>query len=158
MKTYTFTHDLTTEMKPREGQLTFDESGRLTFAGGEFSADEIKETGVIAGVGCGAIFSEMMDGREIILCRFSMSALHSAGEFVKIVNHRILSGVSVIPDEKKILICNRCERPIAEGMDQCFFCFCGRIHGSFRSCSGCRPRRKSPRGRCQSRGCFCLHL
>jgi ATP-binding cassette subfamily B protein len=128
MKTLTFPYDLDSAMKPVRGELRFNETGNITATlEGEttasFPASDVKEAAVIAGVGCGLVFFTMQDETEKVLCRFSMSGLKPAGEFCKVVNYFIQTKIALIPDEKETTFCEKCGRPLVEGMNVCLFCY-----------------------------------
>jgi ATP-binding cassette subfamily B protein len=128
LKVYTFPYDLGLDMKPGSGELHFDEQGNIAvlWQGSqtdEFSAGNVKEAAVVAGVGCGLMFVTMTDDTEKVLCRFSMSGLKEAGEFCKVVNYFVQTKTALIPDEKEVHYCETCGRPLVEGMSVCLFCF-----------------------------------
>lgn len=128
MKVYTFPYDLGLTMKPGKGELQFDEQGNIAvlwqgIKTDGFSAENVKEAAVIAGVGCGLMFATMTDDTEKVLCRFSMSGLKEAGEFCKLVNYFVQTKTALIPDEKEVHYCETCGRPLVEGMNVCLFCF-----------------------------------
>lgn len=128
MKTLTFPYDLNDSMKPVRGELRFDEAGNITVTLDEetvtsFPASQVKEAAVIAGVGCGLIYITMQDETEKVLCRFCMSGLKPAGEFCKVVNYYVLTKTALIPDEKETAFCEKCGRPLVEGMNVCLFCY-----------------------------------
>ncbi len=128
MKVYTFPYDLGLDMKPGQGELQFNEQGNIAvlWQGSQtdgFSAENVKEAAVIAGVGCGLLFVTMADDTDKVLCRFSMSGLKEAGEFCKVVNYFVQTKTALIPDEKEVHYCETCGRPLVEGMNVCLFCF-----------------------------------
>jgi len=128
MKVYTFSYDLGMDMKPGKGELQFDEQGNIAVSWqgtktDSFSAENVKEAAVIAGVGCGLMFVTMADDTDKVLCRFSMSGLKEAGEFCKVVNYFVQTKIALIPDEKEVHYCPNCGRPLIEGMNVCLFCF-----------------------------------
>ncbi len=128
MKAYTFPYDLGLDMKPGKGELQFDEQGNIAvlWQGARtdsFSAENVKEAAVIAGVGCGLMFVTMTDDTDKVLCRFSMSGLKEAGEFCKVVNYFVQTKIAMIPDEKEVHYCQKCGRPLVEGMNVCLFCY-----------------------------------
>ncbi len=128
MKVYTFPYDLGLDMKPGKGELQFNEQGNIAvmwqgIKTDEFSAGNVKEAAVIAGVGCGLMFVTMADDTDKVLCRFSMSGLKEAGEFCKVVNYFVQTKTALIPDEKEVHYCETCGRPLVEGMNVCLFCF-----------------------------------
>jgi len=120
-------------MQPADGELVFYGDGSVKSAAGgvllsEFGAAEAEELSVKPGVGCGLIYAKMkaeegQTRREVILCRFSMSGLKNAGEFCKIVNYYITTGDVSIPEEIERQTCEKCGRPLAEGLNECLFCF-----------------------------------
>ncbi len=128
MKAYTFPYDLGLDMKPGKGELQFDDQGNIAvlWQGARtdsFSAENVKEAAVIAGVGCGLMFVTMTDDTDKVLCRFSMSGLKEAGEFCKVVNYFVQTKIAMIPDEKEVHYCQKCGRPLVEGMNVCLFCY-----------------------------------
>ena len=128
LKTHVFEYDLNLNMQPADGTLSFDETGRLVSRIGdetlaELSADDISEAEVIAGVGCGLLYAKLNDKNDCLLCRFSMSAMKPAGEFCKIVNYYSQTKQYAVPDEKEKPLCEKCGRPLAEGMTVCLFCY-----------------------------------
>ncbi|MEI6579111.1 MAG: ABC transporter ATP-binding protein [Eubacteriales bacterium] len=128
LKTHVFEYDLDLNMQPAAGTLSFDETGRIISRIGdktltELSADDISEAEVIAGVGCGLLYAKMNDKSECLLCRFSMSAMKPAGEFCKIVNFYSNTKQCAIPDENEKPVCEKCGRPLVEGMAVCLFCY-----------------------------------
>ncbi|MCL2461334.1 MAG: ABC transporter ATP-binding protein/permease [Defluviitaleaceae bacterium] len=129
MKTYTFEYDLSLDMRPAKGTLTFGEDGVIrdadgnTPASGGIPASEIEEAGVVAGVGAGLLFVKMKDGNERILCRFTMSGLKPAGEFCKLVNYCSQTGGAHVPEKKERRTCPECGRPLVEGLSICVFCY-----------------------------------
>lgn len=125
---YTFKYDLDLEMNPANGVLSFDETGSITSRIDEkilltLSAENVEEALIMAGIGCGVLFVKMKDGSEQILCRFTMSAMKAAGEFCKIVNFYVQTKQFVIPKEKGKQVCEKCGRPLIEGISVCLFCY-----------------------------------
>jgi ATP-binding cassette subfamily B protein len=125
---YTLHYDLDDDMRPCRGTLRFHRDGRVSALqnGGtlfDHSLEGAEEAIVLAGVGCGAISLRRKDGEELALCRFSMSALQSAGEFCKIVNYYIQTGEAVIPEKEEERTCEKCGRTLIEGLKVCLFCF-----------------------------------
>ncbi|MCL2056332.1 MAG: ABC transporter ATP-binding protein/permease [Oscillospiraceae bacterium] len=115
-------------MNAAEGTAVFSEDGRIVSecsgeTAAELYAGDIEEAGVIAGVGCGLVFVRLKDGDERIICRFSMSKLKPAGEFCKIVNYCAQTGIADIPDEEDPIVCEKCGRPLIEGLGVCLFCY-----------------------------------
>ena len=128
MEMYTFKYDLDLEMNPANGVLSFDETGSITSRIDEkilltLSAENVEEALIMAGIGCGVLFVKMKDGSEQILCRFTMSAMKAAGEFCKIVNFYVQTKQFVIPKEKGKQVCEKCGRPLIEGISVCLFCY-----------------------------------
>jgi ATP-binding cassette subfamily B protein len=127
-KKHEFHYDLDLAMQPAEGTLSFDESGQIMSCIGDktlltLSAKDIAEAAVIGGVGCGLLFAKMKDDSEILLCRFTMSDMKAAGEFCKVVNFYAQTNQYVTPDEKEKPVCEKCGRPLVEGMSVCLFCY-----------------------------------
>ncbi|MCL2508756.1 MAG: ABC transporter ATP-binding protein/permease [Oscillospiraceae bacterium] len=127
-ETYTLSYDLDARMLPCEGVLRFTRSGRVSASadGAELfdrTLEGAEEAAVLPGVGCGLIFLKMKDGEEFVLCRFSMSALLTAGEFCKVVNYYIQTNTAAIPEEKETRVCEKCGRPLVEGLKVCLFCY-----------------------------------
>lgn len=128
MKQYILEYDLDDLMSPAEGRLAFDEEGfiRALHNGVEvmrFNARDARELAVVAGVGCGLLFAKMKDESERVLCRFTMSSLKRAGEFCMIVNYFIQTGALAIGEEAEKPRCEKCGRPLVEGMKICIFCY-----------------------------------
>ena len=128
VKSYVFEYDLNLNMQPANGTLCFDETGTIvSCSGGEIlinlSADDIAEASAAAGVGCGLLYVKLNDNSEHLLCRFTMSAMKAAGEFCKAVNYYALTKQYAVPDEKEKPVCEKCGRPLAEGMAACLFCY-----------------------------------
>lgn len=127
-KSYTLEYDLSFTMQPVRGTLSFDDSGRVVSCidGNDLltlSADDMEETLVIAGVGCGLICAKMKNGDEHLLCRFTMSILKPAGEFCKVVNYYVQTNQYSLPDKIEKHVCEKCGRPFIEGMNVCLFCY-----------------------------------
>lgn len=128
MKQYMLEYNLDEDMRPLLGRLIFDEAGMISAAeeSGErwcFDAVLAEELSVLAGVGCGLIMAKMKDESERVLCRFTMSALKPAGEFCKVVNYYVQTGEAVFHEQAEKQTCEKCGRPLAEGMNVCLFCF-----------------------------------
>ena len=128
LKAHEFQYDLDLTMQPAKGTLSFDETGQIVSCIGDetlltLSANEVKEVSVIGGVGCGLLFAKMNNDSEILLCRFTMSSMKAAGEFCKVVNFYAQTKQYVIPDEKEKPVCEKCGRPLVEGMSVCLFCY-----------------------------------
>jgi len=128
MKQFVFDYDLDMDMNPLEGQVIFAEDGSVaTYAQGKeigrFSAGEIKEAVVKAGVGCGLLFVKAEDKDDRILCRFSMSGLKQAGEFCKVVNFFIANGTAAFPEKETKRICDSCGRAMNPEISVCIFCY-----------------------------------
>lgn len=123
-----FHYDLDLSMQPAKGTVSFDKNGRIISSIGEetlllLSASDIAEMSVIGGVGCGLLFAKMNDDSEILVCRFTLSAMKSAGEFCKVTNFYIQTKQYVPPEEKVEHVCEKCGRPLVEGMSVCLFCY-----------------------------------
>ena len=128
MKQHIFTYDLALDLACAQGELRFAEDGMIeSVLGGEtlakLSADDVKEAVVKAGVGCGMLFVKLNNDDERLLCRFTMSGLKPAGEYCKVVNHYIHTKIAAIPDVPERAVCEKCGRPLVEGMKQCLFCY-----------------------------------
>ena len=128
MKEYIFEYDLSMDMSAGSGKLIFKEDGQiLTEENGRvkhtLSASDIDEAVVRAGVGCGLLFVKFEGSEHIILCRFTMSGLVPAGEFCKIVNHYIKTGIAVIPETVEKRVCEKCGRPLVKDLSVCVFCY-----------------------------------
>lgn len=128
MKQHLFEYDLNLNMQPANGTLSFDETGRIVSRIGdevlmELTAEDVAEASVIAGVGCGLLYIKKTDKSDLLLCRFTMSAMKAAGEFCKVVNYFIQTKEYAAPDEEETPICEKCGRPLVEGMSQCLFCY-----------------------------------
>jgi len=74
-------------------------------------------------VGCGLIMAKMKEGADLALCRFSMSALKPAGEFCKVLNHLIQTSEAAFHEGEPAPRCEKCGRPLIEGMTACLFCY-----------------------------------
>ena len=125
---FTLEYDLNAQMRPCDGTLRFSREGRVSaLLDGvvlfDTGLEGAEEAAVLAGVGCGLIYLKGKDGGESVLCRFSMSALLPAGEFCKVVNYYIQTGIAVIPKEKEKRSCEKCGRPLIEGLSVCLFCY-----------------------------------
>lgn len=123
-----FHYDLDLSMQPAKGTVSFDKNGQIISSIGEetlllLSASDIAEMSVIGGVGCGLLFAKMNDDSEILVCRFTLSAMKSAGEFCKVTNFYIQTKQYVPPEEKVEHVCEKCGRPLVEGMSVCLFCY-----------------------------------
>ena len=128
MKQFTFEYDLSLDMTPVDGRLTFTENGEII---GEengtqillLQAKDVKEAIVKAGVGCGLVYVKYEDAPDKILCRFTMSGLKLAGELCKIINFYNLTGTANIPEAVEKHICEKCARPLMSGLSVCIFCY-----------------------------------
>lgn len=125
---YSFCYDLNQDMQPGTDELTFWEDGGLTgtdFDGQPYRIETslLSEVTVLAGVGCAILFVKYKDESEKILCRFTMSGLKPAGEFCKVVNFYIQTGLVRIPAKKEAAVCEKCGRPLPEGLEVCIFCY-----------------------------------
>jgi ATP-binding cassette subfamily B protein len=123
-----FQYDLNLSMQPVEGTLSFDETGQITSSIGDqilltLSAKDVSEASVIGGVGCGLLFVKMNDESEVLLCRFTMSAMKAAGEFCKVINFYVQTKQYAAPEENIKPVCEKCGRPMVEGMSVCLFCY-----------------------------------
>lgn len=128
LKTYIFEYDLDLKALPVHGTLSFNENGEIFSCISDdillaMSVDEIEETNVITGVGCGLICAKSKDGNERLLCRFTMSSLKQAGEFCKVLNYFAQTKQCVIPDTIVKPVCEKCGRSFIEGMNACLFCY-----------------------------------
>ncbi len=128
MSQHEFIYDLDLNMQPVTGSLKFNESGLITSSTDNktllsISANELSEASVIPGVGCGLIFAKMNDDNEILLCRFTMTAMKAAGEFCKVINFYAQTKQYVEPEEHEDVLCEKCGRPMVEGMSVCLFCY-----------------------------------
>ncbi|MDD2502736.1 MAG: ABC transporter ATP-binding protein [Clostridia bacterium] len=128
MSQHEFIYDLDLAMQPVKGSLNFNESGQISSSIGDktlltLSAKELSEASVIPGVGCGLLLVKMNDDSEILLCRFTMSAMKAAGEFCKVINFYAQTKQFVLPEEEEETLCEKCGRPISEGMSECLFCY-----------------------------------
>jgi ATP-binding cassette subfamily B protein len=128
MKKFSLIFDLGPNMKSGAGELKLTADGAITAVfNGEtlfsLNISEISEASVIAGVGCGVICAKLQGGEETALCRFSMTSLKQAGEFVKLINFYTQTSEIHIPDEAEAIICPKCGRSLIEGMKVCLFCY-----------------------------------
>lgn len=125
---YIFKYDLDKDMNPVKGEVKLSQDGRMELSEdgkdtGVHFIKETKEALVISGCGCGLILLKMEDASEILLCRFSMSAIGEAGEFCKIINYSVQNENFRIPTSREISSCPKCKRPFPEGMKVCLFCY-----------------------------------
>ncbi|MCL1808057.1 MAG: ABC transporter ATP-binding protein/permease [Oscillospiraceae bacterium] len=125
---YTLRYDLDENMRPCDGTLRFTADGRVSALSGgvtlfDHSLEGVEEALVLAGVGCGTLFLKRKDGEELVLCRFSMSALFPAGEFCKVVNYYLQTGTASIPEQEEKRVCEKCGRTLIEGLKVCLFCY-----------------------------------
>lgn len=123
-----FHYDLDLSMQPANGIVSFDKTGQIISSIDEktlltLSASDIAEMSVIGGVGCGFLFAKMNDDSEILICRFTLSAMKAAGEFCKVINFYNQTKHYVPPEEKVKPVCEKCGRPLVEGMSVCLFCY-----------------------------------
>jgi len=138
MKEYIFEYDLGLDMSPGSGRLIFKEDGNITIqetgvpAALTLATTDVEELAVRAGVGCGLMyvkFKKPNDDESAVapdfktLCRFTMSGLDPAGEFCKIVNYYIKTGVADIPDTVEKRACEKCNRPLVKDIRVCVFCY-----------------------------------
>lgn len=123
-----FHYDLDLSMQPANGIVSFDKTGQIISSIDEktlltLSASDIAEMSVIGGVGCGFLFAKMNDDSEILICRFTLSAMKAAGEYCKVINFYNQTKHYVPPEEKVKPVCEKCGRPLVEGMSVCLFCY-----------------------------------
>ena len=130
MKKFTFEYDLSLDMSPVSGAVTFDQAGNVTvLEDGQtlYTVDgkKIKEAKVKAGVGCGLVYAIFADDSEPdkILARFTMGGLKPAGELCKLINFYNLTGNAYIPDEEEKRSCDKCGRPLMAELSVCVFCY-----------------------------------
>ena len=147
MKEHIFEYDLGLDMSPSSGRLIFKEDGEITVqeygvpAAFTLSTQGVEEIAVRAGVGCGLLYVkfkevEITHNNETtsdepeketpdfkLLCRFTMSGLDPAGEFCKIVNFYIKTGVADIPEIEEKRVCEKCKRPLVKDIRVCVFCY-----------------------------------
>ena len=128
MKKFTLSFDLGPNIKNGAGELSLSADGAITSVfNGEtlltLDIRDVSEASVIAGVGCGVICAKLKCGDETALCRFSMTSLKQAGEFVKLINFYTQTSEIYIPDAIEAVICPKCGRPLIEGMKVCLFCY-----------------------------------
>ncbi|NLC43135.1 MAG: ABC transporter ATP-binding protein [Clostridiales bacterium] len=128
MSQHEFIYDLDLTMQPVKGRLSFNKSGQIKSSIDNktqltMTADELSEASVIPGVGCGLIIAKMNDESEILLCRFTMTAMKAAGEFCKVINFYAQTKEYVEPEEHEDILCEKCGRPMVEGMSVCLFCY-----------------------------------
>ena len=123
-----FHYDLDLSMQPTKGTVSFDKTGQIISSIDEktlltLSGSDIAEISVIGGVGCGFLFAKMNDDSEILICRFTLSSMKAAGEFCKVINFYNQTKQYVPPEEKVKPVCEKCGRPLVEGMSVCLFCY-----------------------------------
>lgn len=78
-------------------------------------------------IGCGRLELKARGHAEntemnIFLCRFSMSKVFEIGEFVKVLNHVLETGVLEEIKAESLPICPKCHRRLLKNMDVCLFC------------------------------------
>ena len=158
MRSYTFEFDLSLDMQPEEGVLTFSEDGAIRGAVHDIGeviclpVSQIEEILVKAGVGCGLIYVKQKSSptddvaRDRILCRFTMSGLKRAGDFCKVVNYYIQVGIgagpSIIPEGPGQKLCPLCGQPLLEEIKTCVFCY-DKLSVLARASSYMRPYKKA---------------
>ncbi|MDD2431440.1 MAG: ABC transporter ATP-binding protein [Bacillota bacterium] len=123
-----FHYDLDPSMLPANGTVSFDKTGQVMSEIGDttlcsLNAKDMTELSVNGGVGCGFLFAKMKDESEVLICRFTLSCMKSAGEFCKVVNFYIQTKQYVNPEKRQLPVCQKCGRPLVEGMSVCLFCF-----------------------------------
>jgi len=130
IKEYIFEYDLDLDMNPVTGKLIIDENGLIRaeesgWVKFRLNADDMKETIVMPGVGCGLLYAEFEDEntQNRVLCRFTMSGLKPAGEFCKIVDYYKTTGTLFIPDVIEKHDCEKCGRPLVTDISVCVFCY-----------------------------------
>jgi len=128
MKQFVFEYDLGLDMTHSAGKLIFSEDGIVTCEENgqvnfSFSAADVKEALVKAGVGCGLIYVKYENAPDKVLCRFTMSGLKPAGEFCKLINFYKLTGKAAIPQEVEKRLCEKCNRPMMAELSVCVFCY-----------------------------------
>jgi len=128
LKQHIFAYDMALDLSPARGELSFAADGTIrSVCEGEclytVSANEVTEALVKAGVGCGLLYIKLVNDTERVLCRFTMSGLKPAGEFCKVANYYIQTKTAAIPDVMETAVCEKCGRPLVEGVKECLFCF-----------------------------------
>ena len=58
----------------------------------------------------------------VFLCRFTMACADAVGEFCKVVNYYLDTGVVTEPDAGAVRVCKTCGRHLPKGTDVCLFC------------------------------------
>ncbi len=124
-------YDLTRDSAFCDGELKFDGEALFAYMNGEevlsFRADEIKELMLRTYVGCGMMeiitesSGELMEN-SVPVCRFSMSCVNELGEFCKVINHYIRTGIETEISTDDFRVCPKCGRHFAKGIDVCLFC------------------------------------
>lgn len=123
MRSYIFEYDLSMDREPEGGTLSFSEDGVIRGADINIDASGLKEVLVKAGVGCGLLYVNQKDAEDKILCRFTMTCLKKAGDFCKVVNYYIQTGISIIPKDVEQRLCEKCDQPLMQEVKVCMFCY-----------------------------------
>lgn len=128
MEKYEFKYDLDLNSQPADGTLEFLKIGKVNcLLNGkklyELDLNNVSDIKVEAGIGCGFIFVKLNDGDEKVLCRFSMSAMKTAGDFCQSVSFYIQTKQCVFPEQVAKQSCEKCGRTVVEGMTVCLFCY-----------------------------------
>jgi ATP-binding cassette subfamily B protein len=123
--------DMTPSGKLCHGILALDgdtisaKSESETFFSGSISQTE--EIILRTYVGCGMI--ELVPAGHapdysdsIPVCRFSMNSVEEVGEFCKVVNHYLKTGIETEMSTETFRVCPKCGRHYARGMSTCLFC------------------------------------
>ncbi len=120
--------DLDYDMKPCQGQLEINQKKLLVVLNGKplheltQELDDLKDISISAGIGCAFLLAKRKDETEIVLCRFTLSCIKAMGEFCKLVNFYAETG-NMTDLEKPVVVCEKCGRPLMEGVTVCLFCF-----------------------------------
>ncbi len=122
--------DLDFSMKPCKGRL-IAENGLIVTEIGEpkqsIELSQVEELSVSTGIGCGFILARMKPvnekSEEQVLCRFTMNCLKMAGEFCKAINFYIETGQLSELDKRDTAVCEKCGKPLIEGVNVCLFCY-----------------------------------
>lgn len=121
--------DLRPDGTPCRGTLTWEGNCLSAAADGEEvfcrsfeGAEELQQR---SDVGCGCLEMKL-EGRgtdeNVMICRFSMSCVNEMGEFCKVVNHYLHTGVQAQINRDSLRRCPHCGRSLLPGLNSCLFC------------------------------------
>ena len=111
----------------------------------DFPLGDCEELVIRSNIGCGALEYKPKgaedDNDNLLICRFSMTCIDDIGEFVKVINHFIVTGEETVMSASASRICPKCGRHFMHNMDSCFFCT-DKSHFYMRVLKVARPYRK----------------